>query len=241
MAYIFDQDLEFLKNLSNDQLEILVNVLTKDEKCNSRMNEDLTLQDNYKKHYPNHKKYWQEIAEEIQLNGGNTFVNMFRSGGVQYREVLEDVCDKLDVDYRSNQSTSSIENNLLLEVLRKSTEDMSSEDIKVISKELKLNISNYTPQALMIAAQAAINASGFFVYQMSVVIANSIAKQLLGHGLSFAANAGLTKVLSIFAGPIGWIISGAWLAIDIAGPAYRVSIPTCVTIASLRNIYLGAK
>ncbi|MUU32146.1 hypothetical protein F7210_07185, partial [Helicobacter pylori] len=35
-------------------------------------------------------------------------------------------------------------------------------------------------------------------------------------------------------GPVGWIITGVWTAIDIAGPAYRVTIPACIVVTTLR-------
>jgi uncharacterized protein YaaW (UPF0174 family) len=56
----------------------------------------------------------------------------------------------------------------------------------------------------------------------------------LGRGLSYAANAGLTRWLSIFAGPIGWALTAVWTAIDLAGPAYRVTIPAVIQIAYMR-------
>ncbi|WRC94931.1 flagellar biosynthesis protein FlgG [Helicobacter pylori] len=40
--------------------------------------------------------------------------------------------------------------------------------------------------------------------------------------------------MGILAGPVGWIITGVWTAIDIAGPAYRVTVPACVLVAALR-------
>lgn len=36
------------------------------------------------------------------------------------------------------------------------------------------------------------------------------------------------------AGPIGWVITGALVSINLAGPAYRVTVPACVLIATLR-------
>ncbi len=59
-------------------------------------------------------------------------------------------------------------------------------------------------------------------------------KAIFQRGLSLGANATLTRGLSILAGPIGWIITGVWTAIDIAGPAYRVTIPACILVATLR-------
>jgi len=58
--------------------------------------------------------------------------------------------------------------------------------------------------------------------------------------LSFGANAMLTKTMSILTGPIGWVVTGLWTVIDIAGPAYRVTIPAVIEIAALRQKYLYA-
>ncbi|GAB0052981.1 hypothetical protein YGH029_02970 [Helicobacter pylori] len=40
-----------------------------------------------------------------------------------------------------------------------------------------------------------------------------------------------TRTLSLLT---SWIITGVWIAIDIAGPAYRVTVPACVLVATLR-------
>ncbi len=87
----------------------------------------------------------------------------------------------------------------------------------------------------MAALQLAIRQGGFVSYQIAVIVANSVSKMILGRGLSLFMNATLTKYISIFAGPIGWVITGLWTAIDLAGPAYRVTIPATIYIASLRQ------
>ncbi|PDX03191.1 flagellar biosynthesis protein FlgG [Helicobacter pylori] len=53
--------------------------------------------------------------------------------------------------------------------------------------------------------------------------------------MSLGANAALTRGLSILTGPVGWIITGVWTAIDIAGPAYRVTVPACILVTTLRK------
>ena len=65
-------------------------------------------------------------------------------------------------------------------------------------------------------------------------------KALIGRGLSFAGNALLTRTMSILAGPIGWAITGVWTAVDIASPAYRVTVPAVIQVAFLRRKYLYA-
>lgn len=60
------------------------------------------------------------------------------------------------------------------------------------------------------------------------MLANAVAQTLLGRGLSLALNAGLAKYISVFAGPIGWLVTVLWTLVDVAGPAYRVTIPSVI-------------
>ncbi|ANP69917.1 DUF3944 domain-containing protein [Clostridium tyrobutyricum] len=235
MMYRYDTDLEFLKYCSNEDLDLLVTYLIKDKDGNPRLTEELTYTDEYKLYSPNHKMYWQLIAAELQCFGANTFATLFRGGkGVLYKELLMDVCNKLKVNYNKNSSTEIIEMNLIMKILTDSIENMDSQQIKDIIKELKLKTTNYSKEALLAALQFAIKIGGFQSYEIAVIVANAVAKQLLKRGLSFTANATLTRAISIFAGPIGWIITGAWTLIDIGGPAYRVTIPSVVQVAYMR-------
>ncbi len=44
----------------------------------------------------------------------------------------------------------------------------------------------------------------------------------------------LKKTLGILASPIGWVITGVLVSINLAWPAYRVTVPACVLVATLR-------
>lgn len=62
MAYRYDNDLEFLKSLSSTELNDLVYILTHDKDGEKRLTENLTFSDKYKRFYPDHTQYWDEIA-----------------------------------------------------------------------------------------------------------------------------------------------------------------------------------
>ncbi|EAJ7040631.1 DUF3944 domain-containing protein [Campylobacter jejuni] len=95
MAYRYDKDLEFLKELSSPELDELVKILTHDKDGKVRFTEELTNNDLYKKHYSDHKEYIELILEEFQKFGGNSILNIFRGGGVLYNEILRDVAKNL--------------------------------------------------------------------------------------------------------------------------------------------------
>jgi len=242
MAYRHDEDLEFLKELESKDLEQLVEILIYDKDGEKRYTEELSESEGYKKYYPDHVKYWQDIVEELQRFGGNSFVNMLRLGeGVLYKEILIDVCDKLKVNYNKNSNVERIETNLLMKILEDALEKMSDEERKELAKSIGLkNTQNFSAQTMTGVFQAIFRAGGFKSYQLTLIIVNAILKALIGRGLSLGANAALTRTMAILTGPIGWVITGLWTAIDIAGPAYRVTIPAVIEIAALRQKYLYA-
>jgi len=118
--------------------------------------------------------------------------------------------------------------------LTESMSTMSPEQVKTLVDDLHLNTTDLTPQAVAFALQAGVRLSGFLAYELALIVANTVAKAVLGRGLSLAANATITRAVSLFAGPAGWILTGLWTAFDIAGPAYRVTIPAVIQIAFLR-------
>lgn len=242
MAYRTDSDLEFLSQCSDEDFNDLVYCLTHDKDGSTRLTEELTMTEAYKKYNPSHSMYWKEIAAEIQCFGANSLVTLIRGGkGVLYKEVLCDVCDKMKVNYNKDSNVERIENALLSKVLEDALEKMSSDEIKQLATEIGIkNTQNITKQALLGSFQIIFKMGRFKSYQLTVIIVNAILKVLIGRGLSVAGNAVLTRTLSILTGPIGLAITGLWTAIDIAGPAYRITIPAVIQVAALRQKVLYA-
>ncbi|WQS12979.1 DUF3944 domain-containing protein [Helicobacter pylori] len=236
MAYRYDSDLEFLKRLSSSDLKDLFDVLVYDKDGEKRFTEGLTLSEEYKRHGNDYVKYAEKIAEELQHYGANSFASALRGTGVLYREILCEVCNKLKVNYNKKSDTTLIEENMLSSILQKSLEKMSDEEIRELCDELGVkNTNKLGKQALSTAALTLFKMGGFKSYQLALIVANAVIKAIFQRGLSLGANAAFTRGLSILTGPVGWIITGVWTAIDIAGPAYRVTIPACFVVATLRR------
>ena len=243
MAYRYDEDLEFLRSMQSKDLDALVEILTGKD-GDRRLTEELTANPLYKRFYPEHIEYVEEVMEELQLFGGNTIINKARGKGVLYREILCDVCDKAKVNYNKKSPVERIEGELLAKILTQAIEKMDMSEIESIASELESiakdakigTAKGLTKQGAIAATQAAVLAGGFGSYQLALIVANAVAKQVLGRGLSLAANAGLTRAISVFAGPIGWAITVLWTALDIAGAAFRVTTPAVIQVAFLRSL-----
>jgi UPF0174 protein HP_1588 len=229
MAYRKDEDLEFLAKCSNEDLEPLVEILIKDKDGKTRYTEELTQSKKYMYYSPDHQKYWEDIAAEIQTFGANTIATIFRFGkGVTYKEILCDVCQDLKVNFNEKSSTSAIEKNLLDKVYTQAIEELSNEDLKKLADAVDIPITNLSYQATVAAVQYALMQMPYFVLQRMLinVIPMTIGRNLL-----------LSRLIGVAAGPIGWALTGAWTAFDLAGAAKRVTVPAVIQVAVLRKKY----
>ncbi|WRA40716.1 DUF3944 domain-containing protein [Helicobacter pylori] len=240
MAYKYDRDLEFLKRLSSNDLKDLFDVLVYDEDGTLIMNEELTSSTEYQRYGHDYAKYPTRIAEELQRYGGNTFINFFRDEGVLYKEILCDACDHLKVNYNEKSNTSLIEQNMLAKLLKDSLEQISKKDLEELCHELDMSnidkMISENKQLLIASVLTLFKAGGSHSYALAVSVADAMVKKTLGHGLSsVVGKVALKKTLGILAGPIGWVITGALVSVNLAGPAYRVTVPTCVLVTTLRK------
>ncbi|HED4593356.1 DUF3944 domain-containing protein [Campylobacter jejuni] len=262
MAYKSDSDLEFLRELNNGALDNLVSILTKDENGKTRTTESLTDKDLYKQHCPNHSKYLDLILEELQTFGGNTLANTVRGAGIFYKEILCDVADKLKVKYDKSANVENIEKAILLNSFNESLKNLSENDLREIVKDFSIDISTYTIESISNAIAKTDNLR--LLYQIAMLVVKAIANKvtintaifttssliagssLIGSGavsgaLGSAATFLGSRVAGTLAGPIGMIISSIWMIIDIAGPAFRVTVPAVIYIAFLRRQFLYEK
>lgn len=182
----------------------------------------------------------QKIAHYLRKMGSNDIASLFRSGdGVEYEEIVCDVGEKLKVKGVSKDKPVEINEEFIIQHLfSDALKKMSDEERSALMRSM--NLSEKDQGAILagtlMASQVMLNQfGGFAVYRMSVILANMLARSLMGNGLNFAANAALVRGVGAFLGPIGWIASGAWLAVEIAGPAFRKTVPAIVHIAMLRQ------
>ena len=231
LEYKQDVDLEFLGELSSEDLELLVRVLTKGKDGDvPRLTEELTSEHRYIRHSPDHHEYWDLVAAEFVEFGSHTF-----GPRKSYREILCNVCDKQKVNYNRTAPIELIEEGLLARVLTERVRKMTEDELRSLVKELDLQVPRgaMTSPAVVAALQALIRAGGFPVYKIAVILLYSMATAL-GLVLPFAAYTALTRTMSIFAGPVGWIATGLLTAWQAGGPAYRVVGPATILIACLR-------
>ena len=176
-------DLAFLNSCSNEELAVLVQIILE----KGGPTERLSCDEKYKKCHPDHKQYVDVIIREILDFGSNTF--WFQCS---YREIVEDVCKKMKVSYRSTDSIETMESQLLATISYNMWDKLSEEDKRAVLQSVDKDFN----MAELIKSKAGILQMFFFI------------------------SAGVISVVA-----------------DIAGPAYRVTVPAVTYIAALRMIH----
>jgi uncharacterized protein YaaW (UPF0174 family) len=247
-----DKDLLFLKNFSDDELKPIVDLMR--DKLTSTLSPEAIV-------HPSMNV--EEVVKEILLFGGNTITNPF-TGGVPYRQMLCDVCDKMKVEHRDGDYIESIEERLILKVMDEWFKKSSDEEKAKLFGEMMDNmpqkekeefieaITNDPNWKSRIAASSALSGSviikllvkhyGIKVFyganRAIMTIVGLIGREWLPKGLLrwmlFGGSQAIIKTVTNFVLPILNVLLIAWMILDIASPAYRITVPVTINIALLR-------
>jgi uncharacterized protein YaaW (UPF0174 family) len=225
-----DKDLKFLNDCTNEQLQLLVDFIIYDKDGKRRYTEQLSNIDGFEENYPNNIKTLLPYAiNELQRFGGNTIFNLVRGHGVSYREILEDVCRKLKVNFNKDNSTELLEQYMLQKFLIMSIDKMTDEDARHLS-------ANLSKEALKQQIGLLKAGSPIFIRLITMLVANMAKSWGLRQAGALVARFAGSRAFAILTGPIGWVLTAIWTAFDVAGAAYRVTIPCTITVAYLRVI-----
>ena len=230
--FLQDPDLDFLAKCSNEDLKVFADLLVYGEDDKPRMSEALSKDRVYKENYPNNlQAAWKEIAHEFQLFGGNTFANLVRGYGVPYREILMDVCDKKNVNYKKTSSTERIEMYLIQKLMDDTLDYMSNEQLQEVLADLKMDATQYATKEAAKDAIVMACMSPALIGQITALVAASLNPKLVVGAAIF----GLKRTVALLIPALN-VVFGLWLLANITGgPAYHVTIPGVILIIHMRS------
>ena len=183
-----------------------------------------------------------QIADYLRRMGSHDIATLLRGGeGVAYEEVVLDVGKKLKAKVKRSNTVEDNEEQILSKMFEDALERMTEDEKRSILLSMGVNEANIPFGPLGVAAVQNLlgQFGGFSVYKITVVVANMVSQSLLGSSLSFATNAAITRAVGAILGPVGWIATGLWLVLDLAGPAFRKTVPAVIHVALLRTILVN--
>lgn len=183
------------------------------------------------------------LDKQIRYYGSSDVAYAVRSalssdGGVSALKVIEDVCGKLKVTIKHGGTIESRLERLVSAVVEKELISKSPDELAEAFKKIGVGdadaklikehlIKNGEVAVLPIVFQILGPKVALGIIETIIV---SLIAQIIGRE---AAKALVKEVIKRnpwlnALGPVMWALSGAWLAFDLQGPAYRKTVPICL-------------
>ena len=131
--------------------------------------------------------------------------------------MLEEICSKRNLEIGRNFSVSQLEELILENKFKTYINNLGEEERKKFQEELKTFASKNGIDASQIKSLTTIgtlagaNFAGFGLYVMASTVVGGITSAI-GLTLPFAVYTGMSSVLSVITGPVGWIAGLGYLA-----------------------------
>ncbi|MBP2641519.1 MAG: hypothetical protein H6Q66_2470 [Firmicutes bacterium] len=186
----------------------------------------------------------EELLAQIRYNGSNDIARMVRGGAVvDYLTIVRDVAKKMDVEWSREESAEEIEKRIFINIFERAWKAMSDQEREPIKKFFEdhgadaQNISKLLIEGTLFDFLPTV---GYLVtWNIARIVALASAREVGAGALTGFFSEGIG---ALFIGPIGLVLGVALTAaFDIAGPAYRKTIPTVLQIAYLRQKSEAAK
>lgn len=234
IRYLNDEDLDFLRHCSEEQLAELTRLLTHNEKGKARLSSTLQHNELFRSmegHPEQHRCNWQLIAGELQHYGGDSIANRLRGHGKLYRTILLDVTKRLKLKADKESTTFEIEQALLTHFLRNAWQKMDAEQKQEFLLAVEAKVSELEELLPLLLEDPALakGVSHLLSSQLTRILRTHAAISVIGHGLVRGAGLG---------GPVGAAFNSVKA---VSGSAYRVTIPAVLQIACLRRMNAAAQ
>lgn len=225
MTYREDKDLEILAFASNDELNILVEYLIRNEYGDLRMEEKLTDSDGYKNNPQYPRTYWKDIAAEIQRVGANKVATIIRFGrGILYKEELCDICEKFGINYSKKEEASEIERHVIKKMMLDLLSVMDLKEMKELAYGLGISKTLVTKGGLADIIRFMVRGDELAYYKIALMAA------------MYTAESRRLKMNHLGMVPCG-IITHISNMLNEISPSYSVVIPAVVHISYIRAKY----
>jgi uncharacterized protein YaaW (UPF0174 family) len=154
-----------------------------------------------------------------------------------YREIVLDTAKKVGAPHPEVAATPAVEQAIVSQVWKQAVERMTEEQRAQVGASIAELASKHGKQVGKelsgFAALGAAQLSGFGIYMAGTTLLGAI-NGALGLGLGFGAFTGLSSVISVVIGPVGWAALGLFTVAKLGGPNYKKLIPVIFVIATHR-------
>jgi uncharacterized protein YaaW (UPF0174 family) len=240
---VFDKDLTpLLRRCDSSDLDPIVELIL------SAPSQTLAIKPAYREHPGDHRNYVDEIVYEITSFGGNSLANLVRGHGVPYSEMVRDVAGKMMIKPSVTDTTSTLEEKIILKILKLSYDRMDQEDRIALGELVNLSVKvdgnghdGAFPEDQVSASLSttASSLAGDRIQNAIEIAARSarVRQTLISAGRSVIAKFATASL----GGPISWAVAAGQAIFDLFGPNNTRALGLIAQIGLLRQKYQQMK
>lgn len=162
-----------------------------------------------------------------------------------YKQILEKICEKREIKFNHSNSVYEIEQKILENKFNAIYNSLSIEDkkkfdeeIQKIAKQRGIN-ADQAKSISAIGTLAGANLAGFGLYIMASTLVGGLTSAI-GLTLPFAFYTGMSSVLSIITGPVGWIAGLGYVAYTFRNDNLETAQAKLKSTAiGIKNVFTG--
>ncbi|MEM6253432.1 MAG: hypothetical protein AAF821_10965 [Cyanobacteria bacterium P01_D01_bin.156] len=161
-----------------------------------------------------------------------------------WKQVVTDVADNIDIDWLAllkgrhwkQLKTYEIETAVVTKIFQDMLDRLTPERREQMIMEMKRNNNDHRVEDIFLTggAMAAARASGFGVYLMASTALGGLTSTL-GITLPFAAYMGMSQVIALAIGPVGWAALFGGLAFKLNQPNWKRLTLAVIYVSTIRN------
>jgi uncharacterized protein YaaW (UPF0174 family) len=155
--------------------------------------------------------------------------------GKSYSQIVADVAQQLGVGLAAEASAAEVEMKLLEKLWANTLARLTTEQREELLAKITEQFGSLVGKELLgFTGLAKGQLSGLGVYVLSSTVLGAL-DSALGLGLGFGLFTGLSSVISLALGPIGWAALGLSTVRKLGGPNYKKLLPVVILVASERS------
>jgi uncharacterized protein YaaW (UPF0174 family) len=184
----------------------------------------------------------EHLCDHIQFLRAGVVGQLFDNR--DYKKLVTDIADHIQIDWSgllrgrqwSDLSAAEIEDAIVVKTLQKLFAQLPDEDRRLLAEELgkEAQDPNIVGELLSGGAIVLARLSGFQIYILTTTAVGALTSAL-GITLPFVVYTTVTRGLSIILGPIGWMLLGVSLLLNLSQTNWSRLVPGVVYISYIRH------
>ncbi|HWR43953.1 hypothetical protein [Sporomusa sp.] len=182
------------------------------------------------------------LIRELRRSGSNDIVRLLTGHQAHYLEIVRDVAGKLKIEWKKDDDEEKLEKAIFLKVFQQAWVKMSNEEREPVRHLLESQGADAEYVSKLLIEGTMVEFLPTISYLVVLNIARMVAVAAAVDTAGLAAGEAISGLVAeTLFGVLGIVVGTIVFIVNLAGPAYRKTIPAVLQIAYIRQLMQAEK